>query len=165
MNKRHGNINDLQQIKQLVTTEWSQFKSDLKPQYWEAFIASLTNEQLLTNLLTQSDSIVIENDQNQIIAFCFFSPSGYTTDFYGSRDAFIRMLTVSSQYTGHHLGGTIVNTCIELAKQNGETHIAIETTEMNKSARHLYEKLGFKVVKQLEPKFEKQFFIYELALS
>lgn len=34
-----------------------------------------------------------------------------------------------------------------------------------KSARHIYEKMGFQILKEIEPRFEKKYWLYILELN
>lgn len=164
MKIRSGDLKDLRQIKQLAIIEWSQFKNVLTPENWEIFYNSLLNEQSYIDLLKKSDSFVCENDQNEIIAFAFLIPSGNPTDIYNIHQSYIRFVTVSQKYSGYKMGQTLTEKCIQKAKENGEQYVALHTSEMMHAARHIYEKLGFKIIKELEPRLGKKYWLYELKI-
>jgi len=54
--------------------------------------------------------------------------------------------------------------CIELTKNNGKTKIVLHTSEFMDKARHIYEKLGFRIIKEIEPKYGKKYWLYEMNL-
>lgn len=161
---RQGNLQDLKQIKELAISEWTQFKNVLTPDNWEKLYNTLVDEQNYADLLKLSDSFVYENDQNEIIAFAFIVPSGNPTDIYNDQQSYIRFLTVSQKYSGQKIGQTLTEKCIENAKVNGEKYVALHTSEIMNAARHIYEKIGFRITKEIEPRLGKKYWIYELEL-
>lgn len=164
MNIRQGKLEDVTQIKELAIAEWTQFKSVLTPANWAKLHNTLTDEKTYADLIMQSDSFVYENDQNEIIAFGFLIPSGNPTEIYNDQQCYIRFVTASKNYSGQKIGQTLTEKCIEKAKENGEKYLALHTSEMMNAARHIYEKLGFKIIKELEPRLGKKYWLYELAL-
>jgi len=161
---RQGDLQDLKQIKELAISEWTQFKSELTHENWEKLYNTLTNEKTYTDLILQSDSFVYENDRNEIIGFGFLVPSGNPTEIYNDQQSYIRFVTASKKYSGQKIGQTITEKCIEKAKEKGEKFVALHTSEMMNAARHIYEKLGFKIIKELEPRFGKIYWLYEIEL-
>lgn len=164
MKIRQGNLQDLKQIKELAIKEWTQFKNVLTPENWEKLYHSLTNDKTYPDLLKQSDSFVYENDKNEIIAFAFLVPSGNPTDIYNNQQSYIRFVTASQNYSGQKIGQTLTKKCVQKAKENGEKHVALHTSEMMNTARYVYEKLGFKIVKELELRLGKKYWLYELEI-
>lgn len=55
--------------------------------------------------------------------------------------------------------------CIEVAKKNNEQIMALHTSEIMESARHIYEKLGFKILKEIEPRLGVRYWLYTFDLS
>jgi ribosomal protein S18 acetylase RimI-like enzyme len=161
---RQGDLQDLKQIKELAISEWAQFKSELTPENWEKLYHTLTNDKTYTDLIMQSDSFVFENDQNEIIGFGFLVPSGNPTEIYNDQQSYIRFVTASKKCSGQKIGQTITEKCIEKARENGEKFVALHTSEMMNAARHIYEKLGFKITKKLEPRLGKIYWLYEIEL-
>jgi len=49
--------------------------------------------------------------------------------------------------------------------QDLEAIIALHTSEFQDAARHIYEGLGFKKIRDLEPSFGKQIYLYTLNLK
>ena len=164
MKIRQGSLKDLKQIKVLAISEWSQFKNVLTSKNWEILYNTLTDDKNYSELLKLADCFVLENEQNEIIAFTFLVPSGNPTDIYNSHQSYIRFLTVSHKYRGQNIGQTLTEKCIQKAKENSEKYIALHTSEMMNAARHIYEKLGFKRTKEIEPRLGKKYWIYQLKL-
>jgi len=164
LNIRQGNLQDLEQIKELAIAEWTQFKNVLTSDNWAKLYNTLIDEKTYSDLFLQSDSFVFENIQNEIIGFGFLVPSGNPTEIYNDQQSYIRFVTVSKKYSGQKIGQTLTEKCIEKAKENGEKFVALHTSEMMNAARHIYEKLGFKIIKELEPRLGKKYWLYELEL-
>jgi len=55
--------------------------------------------------------------------------------------------------------------CIDRAKKNNEKVIALHTSEFMDAARHIYEGLGFKQVKELQSRYSKRYWLYTLELE
>lgn len=164
MNIRHGKLQDLQAIKELSISEWSRFKSELTPDNWEKLYHTLSNEQTYADLIMQSHCFVCESNQKEIIGFGFLVPSGNPNDIYNEEQSYIRFITASAKYSGQKIGQSITEKCIEKAKETGEKFVALHTSEMMDAARHIYEKLGFKIIKELEPRLGKVYWLYQLDL-
>jgi ribosomal protein S18 acetylase RimI-like enzyme len=79
----------------------------------------------------------------------FIVASGNPTEIYSEEQCYIRFVTVSEKYSGLKLGQKLTEECIDFAKNNGEKKIALHTSEFMDKARHIYEKLGFKIIKRL----------------
>jgi ribosomal protein S18 acetylase RimI-like enzyme len=162
---RKGNLKDKQSIKSLAITEWSQFQAFLSPENWDNFEKSLKDDKMFIDLLEKSNCILCENEDNDIIGFAFLISSGNPTGIYNSEQAYIRFVTVSSDFSGNKIGQRLTEKCMNFAIKNGERHLALHTSEMMEKARHIYEKLGFKILRELEPRMGKRYWLYELALK
>lgn len=164
MKIRNGNINDLTPVKQLGQNTWKQFQKDLTQKNWEKLSSLLSNENLYKDLLENSISFVCENETGEIIGMSFLVASGNPTEIYNSEQCYIRFVTVSDKYKGLSLGKKLTEMCIEFAKNNGEKKIALHTSEFMDKARHIYEKIGFKIIKEIEPRYGKKYWLYEMSL-
>jgi ribosomal protein S18 acetylase RimI-like enzyme len=75
------------------------------------------------------------------------------------------MVGVNPKYRGAGISKKLTQNCIEHATKNGEEVIALHTSEFMDAARYVYESLGFKKVKELDPIFGKQYWLYQLKLN
>jgi len=164
MKIRNGNINDLTPVKQLGQNTWKQFQKDLTKKNWEKLSSLLSNESLYNNLLINSKSFVCENEKGEIIGMSFLVSSGNPTDIYNEEQCYIRFVTVSEKYKGLKIGQKLTEECIEFAKNSGEKKIALHTSIFMNKARHIYEKLGFEIIKEIEPRYGKKYWLYEMNL-
>ena len=53
----------------------------------------------------------------------------------------------------------------QTARQNGENIIALHTSEFMDTARHIYESVGFKVLKEIDQRLGKRYWLYKLDLN
>lgn len=164
MKIRKGNINDLTSVKHLGQNTWKQFERKLTKENWNKLSNILSSENLYKDLLTNSASYVCENENGEIIGMSFLVASGNPTEIYSKEQCYIRFVTVSKKYKGLRIGQKLTEECIEFARNSGEKRIALHTSEFMDKARHIYEKLGFKIIKEIEPRFGKKYWLYEMSL-
>lgn len=165
MKIRQGNIDDLEQVKKLALTEWSQYEKILTPENWAKLFATLTDENTFFDLLLNAESFICTNELNEVVGFSFLVSSGNPNDIYNEHQSYIRFVTVSGKHSGQNIGRLLTESCIEKAKENNEKLIALHTSEFMNAARHIYEKLGFKIIKELEPRLGKKYWLYELVIN
>ena len=165
MNYRKGNIDDLNAIKKLAIKSWSEFKSELTNENWQDLYETLTNEKTYTDLIIKSYFVICESLNEEIIGMSFLVPNGNPTEIYDKSWCYIRFVTVDPDFGGNGIGKKLTENCIEFAKQSGETTVALHTSEMMDKARHIYEKLGFEILKEIEPRLGKKYWHYSLNIA
>lgn len=164
MRIRNGHINDLFSLKQLGQNSWKQYEKELTDENWKILSANISDENVYRDLLVQAKSFVCENEKGEIIGMSFLMASGNPTEIYNEEQCYIRFVTVANEYQGLQLGQLLTEKCIEFAKQQGEKKIALHTSEIMNKARHIYEKMGFEILKEIEPRFGKKYWLYEMKL-
>lgn len=162
---RKGHISDLKQLKELGVTSWSQFKDDLSDAYWKKLKSSLSNDETYSELLFKSDCIVCENDAKEIIGMAFLVPSGNPNEIYDTEWCHLRFVSVHPNYRGKGIGKKLTKECISLAIKNNEKIMALHTSEIMNRAIHIYEKIGFKNLRELEPRLGIKYWLYILELD
>ena len=165
MTYRQGNINDLNLLKNLAIKSWKQFESELTVENWQKLKTSLLNDKTFLELLELSYCLVCENDENEIIGMSFLVPQGNPTEIYDEKWCYIRFVSVDPEFGGQGIGRQLTERCIQFAKDNKEQTIALHTSEMMNKARHIYESLGFKILKELDPRLGKKYWLYTLDIS
>lgn len=161
---REGSLDDKTGLKELAIISYRQFSDVLSPDDWKKMNDFLHDEGKLTDLLHSSRSFVCL-DQNKIIGMAYLVPSGNPWDIFEAEWSYIRMVGVDPAYQGKGIAQTLTKRCIDHAKQTGEKTVALHTSEFMSAARHIYEKLGFKILKEIEPRFGKRYWLYILALN
>jgi GNAT superfamily N-acetyltransferase len=161
---RNGNIHDLNSVKRLGQTTWKQFEKYLTLENWNKLSNNTSDENLYKDLLLNSTSFICENETGEIIGMSFLVASGNPTEIYNHEQCYIRFVTVSDEYKGLKIGQKLTEACIEFAKKNGEKKIALHTSEFMDKARYIYEKLGFIITKEIEPRYGKKYWLYEKSI-
>lgn len=161
---RLGTLKDQQQLKDLAISSYGQFEKVLTKDNWNTFHKNLQTEASYTKILSIATCFVCEVE-GTIIGVAYIVPSGNPTDIFSADWSYIRMVGVHPKYRGHGISTKLTQLCIEHATKNGEKIIALHTSEFMNAARYIYEKLGFKQIKELEPLFGKRYWLYQLKLN
>lgn len=161
---RKATYSDLKDLKNLAIKSWGQFQSNLTNKNWEELKNSLEDDKTYTELLDKSEAFVA-TDNEKIIGMAFLVPKGNPTDIYDKEWSYIRFLTVDPDLGRQGIGRKLTNLCIDRAKQNNEKVIALHTSELMNAARHIYESSGFKVLKEIDQRLGKRYWLYKLDLN
>lgn len=161
---RQGTVADLKELKDLAIKSWRQFQATLTEENWIKLYTTLTDDKTYTDLLNQSISFVCVSSTDKIIGMAFLVPNSNPTDIYESDWCYIRFVSVDPEFGGQGIGRKLTIMCIDTAIQNGEKIIALHTSEIMDKARHLYESLGFKVLREIDQRLGKKYWLYKLDL-
>jgi ribosomal protein S18 acetylase RimI-like enzyme len=102
--------------------------------------------------------------EEEIIGAAYLVPAGNPTPVFDEDWCYIRMVGVLPQYRGYGVARQLTKMCIEHAGQANERTIALHTSEFMDSARHLYESLGFRKMKEIDPIFGRRYWLYTLEI-
>jgi ribosomal protein S18 acetylase RimI-like enzyme len=94
----------------------------------------------------------------------FLFTSGHPSDIYPADWSYIRMIGVHPAYEGCGIARTLTSHCIEYARETGEHTIALHTSELMHAARHIYEKLGFRIMQELGLRYGIMYWLYAMKL-
>jgi ribosomal protein S18 acetylase RimI-like enzyme len=160
----NGTISDVDQLQSLRIIAYGQFQNVLTPDNWIIFNGNLEDKQKLIDVLKIAKCFVcLDNDK--IVGAAYIIPSGNPTDLFKAEWSYIRMVGVDPKYQGQGIAKTLTKMCIDFAKQNNEKTIALHTSEFMDAARHIYENIGFKVLKEIPPLFGKKYWLYTFDIS
>ncbi|MEN9639528.1 MAG: hypothetical protein RLZZ262_1396 [Bacteroidota bacterium] len=162
---RQGNSDDVRLLKELAIASWEQYQHELTEENWQALKQNVSTDQTYIDLLESGHCIVCEHATGILIGMAFLVPSGVPRDIYIKEWCAIRFVTVHPEYGGQGIGRKLTEMCIEYAKENNETTVALHTSEMMHSARHIYESLGFVVLKEIDKRLGKRYWLYTLQLK
>jgi len=160
---REGTKRDIDQLKALGLAAYGPFMDVLTEENGKKLHAALTAETLYTDLLSKSKCFLCEADAN-VIGMAYLIPKGNPTDIFQEDWSYIRMVGVHPDYNGKGIGRKLAQQCIDHAKQTGERVVALHTSEFMDAARHLYESLGFKQIREIDPRFGKKYWLYQLEV-
>ena len=160
---RQGSLQDLQGVKETGIAAYGQYATALTPANWELLNGFLTNERSLEQLIAQSKVFVCTHG-NKVAGVAYLVPRGHPTDIFPAHWCYIRMLGVRPEYSGRGIAKNLTGLCIEAAKEGGEKTIALHTSEFMSAARHIYESIGFKMIRELPERLGKRYWLYTMDL-
>ena len=155
---------DTDQLQALAIRSYNQFSGVLTSDNWAVFNGNLHKRETFVNLVNVSKCFVCE-EQDKIVGMAFLVPSGNPWDVFQADWCYIRLVGVDPARRGDGIAKELTKRCIEFARQSGEKTIALHTSEFMDAARHIYESVGFKVVKEIEPRYGKRYWLYRMVLS
>lgn len=160
---RLGTNNDKDGLRQLALLSYGEFKNILTEENWNKLYSFLAGENSYSDLLKISKCFICESS-GEIIGMAYLVSRGNPTDIFHAEWSYIRMVGVNPKYGGIGIGKKLTRMCIDYAKDTKEETIALHTSEFMVTARHIYESLGFKQIKELEPRLGKRYWLYQLDL-
>lgn len=160
---REGNIDDLQQCKEVGLLSYSEYAEVLDNENWNKLNQILNNNNAIKTLIDKSTLFLCEIDK-EVAGVIYFFSSGNPTDLYPSDVCYIRSLGVIPKYRGLGIGKKLTDMCIEHAKISDEKTIALHTSEFMDIARNMYEKMGFKKQKEVQ-RLGKKYWIFTKELD
>lgn len=160
---RIGTRADTKSLQRLGLLSYGEFKHVLTHENWSKLNSFLTAENSYSDLLKVSRCFVCECER-EIVGMAFHIPKGNPTEIFPADWSYIRMVGVDPAFAGKGIGKALIRMCIDFAKENNEEVIALHTSEFMHAARHIYEGLGFKQIKELVPRLGKRYWLYQLDL-
>lgn len=160
---RKAHIEDIDQIKALHVKAFGQFADVLSPDNWAKMLDNIEDLKSLRELMLNSFTYVCEVNDT-IIGTISMVHRGNPTEIFMKDWAYIRKLSVDPEYRGRGVAKKLVLECISEAISRRESRIALYTGEFMESARALYENIGFKMLKELDPIYGKKYSLYKLDL-
>lgn len=160
---RKANSNDFDKLKTLGKESYSEFSRVLTKANWNKMKSFLDNDELLNKLINQSTVFVCEKESD-LIGMIYLVPSGNPTELFEKDWSYIRFLGVNPKHRGNGIGEKLTDLCLDYAKENKESYVALHTSEFMDSARTIYEKKGFRKTKEIEF-LGKRYWIYLLNLN
>jgi RimJ/RimL family protein N-acetyltransferase len=161
---RKGTVNDIEELKQLGLISYGQYESLLTHENVLKMRNNMSAMETWTEVLAISTCFVGVLD-SKIIGMAFFIPSGNPNELFEKEWSYIRLLGVHPAYGGKGIGKELTRLCIDCAKAGKEKTIALHTSEIMHSARHIYEKAGFRVLKEIPPRLGLKYWIYTMNLT
>lgn len=160
---RRADISDINKLKSLGIESYSEFSKVLTSTNWNKMNSFLESDDNLIKLIHQSIVFVCEKELD-IIGMIYLVPNGNPTELFQENWSYIRFLGVNTKFRGYGIGTKLTNLCIEYAQVTNEKYIALHTSEFMDSARAIYEKRGFKKIKEINY-LGKKYWIYLFELN
>lgn len=160
---REGKMEDLAELQALGLASYGQYAERLGPGNWKQMETSLQRINMYEDLLKTAKSFVC-TDKEKIVGMAYLLPKGNPNEIYPAGWSYIRMVGVYPEYSGRGIAKKLTAMCIDYAKASGEDCVALHTSEIMDAARHIYESLGFRVVRELPKRYGIRYWLYRLDL-
>lgn len=154
-----GPVSELQQLGLISYGQYAPVLGDA----WKIMETNMLRDEFWSKILGISTPFVCQHN-GKVVGMALLIPHGNPDDIYDTGWCHIRMVGVHPDYAGNGIAKKLTQMCIEEAKQTGEKVIALHTSEFMDAARHIYEKLGFKVLREISPRFGKRYWLYTMDL-
>jgi ribosomal protein S18 acetylase RimI-like enzyme len=139
------------------------FREQVGPEQWQTLESGLSNEENWKKLISISTGFVSVQDE-RVVGMAFIVPGGNPWDVFESDWSYIRLVGVHPAFQGRGIARALTRLCIDHARKSGERTIALHTSEMMDAARHLYESLGFRILREIPNRYGKKYWLYTLQL-
>ncbi len=161
---RRASIKDKEQLKNLAIVSYGTHKDALTVEHWTALKDVLNDEEKLEELMNISICFICL-DEDEIIGMAHFIPHNNPWGSFKTEWSYIRLVGVNPKYKGQGIAKALTKICIGFGRETNEKTIALHTAEFMNGAIHIYESLGFKMFKEIEPRFGKKYWLYILELN
>ena len=155
---RKAEVGDIPGLKALGLAAFGQFCSVLTEKDWKDFSAFLDDEANYWKLLEDATCFLCQCDE-LIVGMAFLIPSGHPTDLFDANWSYIRMVGVHPEYQGRGIAKRLTHLCLNVARRTNEEVVALHTSDFMDTARHIYEKAGFRSVKELK-RYGRTYWVY-----
>lgn len=158
---RIANSADVPALCALGLLSYGQYREEIGTDNWKKMEASLSDLDKMSALLQGANCFVCF-DGNKMIGMVFLIESGHPWDIFEADWSYIRLLGVDPSYQGKGIARQLMQMCLNLAKAKGENLVALHTGEYMAAGRHLYESMGFKILRELPKRFDQRYWLYTL---
>jgi len=135
----------------------------MTPENRQKLIDNMSNAAMWEELLNIADGFVCVKDK-AIIGMAFLVPSGNPWDIFKAEWSYIRLVGVDPDHNGFGIATELTRQCMAAARTRHEKTIALHTSEIMPAARHIYEKMGFTILREIEPRLGKRYWLYTFDL-
>jgi ribosomal protein S18 acetylase RimI-like enzyme len=160
---RPGSASEQESLKQLGILSYNQFSKILSAADWETMNGFLNSDKMWDQLVNNSKIFVCE-DNHKLIGTAYLVPGGNPTHIYPADWSYVRMVGVDPAYRGNGIAKRLTQLCVEYAKQSNEKIVGLHTSEKMDDARHIYESIGFRIYKEIDPIYGMRYWLYKLDI-
>jgi ribosomal protein S18 acetylase RimI-like enzyme len=118
--------------------------------------------------LAQGGRILVAEDPaaGVVGAVAYFGPNtAPRADFFEPEWPIVRMLVVDPSARGRGIGRTLTEACVELARLDGASVVALHTSPAMETALALYLRMGFRLEKRVPDRFGVPYAVYVKPLE
>ncbi len=150
-------------IKRIGNISFGQHFNKLTPENAADMSTRLQQDGTWQDLLAKSKCFVAMKG-NTMAGMAHFVPSGNAWDVFKPEWAYLRMVGVDPAYQGQGIARKLTQMCIDHARQTNEKTLTLHTSEFMDAARHIYESIGFTILKEIPERLGKKYWLYALEL-
>lgn len=160
---RRGSAEEKDRLRQLGILAYSQFKDALSSEGWQMMDKFLQSDRMWTQLVSNSTIFVCEAG-DELAGMAYLVPGGNPTHIYPADWSYVRMVGVHPEYRGKGIAKCLTQMCVDHARQTNEKIVGLHTSEKMDDARHIYEAIGFRKYKEIDPIYGMRYWLYCLDL-
>jgi GNAT superfamily N-acetyltransferase len=156
--------NDIPALRALGLASYGTLKNHMNADNWKKMESVLLSDETFPILVNSCFAYVCEEDA-QLLGMAFLVPSGNPTKIYSADTSYIRMVGVHPDAGGKGIAQTLTRLCLEKAKELNEKTIMLHSAQVMYTARHVYEKLGFKKIRLLDEHYGLEYWLYRFDIE
>ena len=161
---RDAGPGDLAALQALSNLAYGEFAAVLTPDNWAKMHQDLNDAERLAQLIHKARGTVCL-DGALLTGMAFLVPHGHPTHIYPAHWSYVSLVGVHPAYRGKGIAERLTLRCIGQARALGESVVALHSSEVMGTARKLYERLGFRQVRELDAIYGKRSWLYRLDLG
>jgi len=149
-------------LAQLVVDSYAEFQGKLTADNWASMQANLRRA-----VLDPGKGLPLVATVGGVVGgfILYFSPGQSDGVLFPTAWASVRLLGVSPRLRGRGLGKALVEECLKRAQAEGAETFGLHTSELMNTARAMYERMGFTVVRELEPRLGVRYWLFRRELA
>ena len=160
---REGSSKEVKALQQLGIVSYNQFSQILAPGDWATMNSFLQSDKMWEQLVSHA-KIYVCTDIDKLVGMAYLVPSGNPTRIYPSDWSYVRMVGVDPAYRGKGIAKRLTQMCVDYARHSKEKIVGLHTSEKMNDARHIYEQIGFRLFKEIDPIYGMRYFLYKMEL-
>jgi ribosomal protein S18 acetylase RimI-like enzyme len=145
----------------LILDAYTEFEPFLTEANWRQMMRNLA---LVVERAPDGDLLVAQVGQRLAGTITYLAPGPRDYDRVPLEWAVMRALGVHPSFRGRGIGRILAEECLSRARADSASMVGLHTAEMMRAARTMYERMGFKQVRDF-PYLGTRFLIYSLRLT
>jgi len=153
---------ELPGVATFVVEAYRQFSGSLMPENWERM-----ERGLAAAVKDLGDGLpLVAEDEGVLCGFvAYFRPGCSDPSLFPPGWASLRLLAVGPAMRGRGIGKHLMDACVARACSDGATVLGLHTSELMTTARGMYERMGFEIVRELPRRVGVRYWLFRLDLG
>ena len=158
---RHAYLEEYEVAAALTVEAFRQFEPLMAPGLWPEMERSVS----ATAQLRDGGELLVATEEGVMLgSVVYCAPGAMKQDRFPEDWAFMRVLGVPPRHRRRGAARSLVTACLDLARSDRVKTFGLHTSEAMVEASSLYEKLGFRRVREIARIYGFRYWIYELTL-